>query len=326
MKVLVIRLGSLGDVILTTPVVSALKKKYPECAVTVLTKEEYGGVFKDNPDVAEVIELKKDRSSFLQVVALGDSLDRRFDYVVDLHLNLRSFILRTLTGGVVLKYSKQIFRRRLLVLNSYLPSPLRFFKAESSQVSVIENYFKALKTLGVEYAGEKPYLLFKKRPQKSALLGLAPGGKKFTKRWPVEKFAELCDKASAKGFEIRLFGGREDSAVAEKIKSITKASLQDFTGKTDVLETASLMSECSVVVANDSAPMHIASAADTRVIALFCATTAAFGFAPVYAGNKVLDYELPCKPCGLHGRNRCRLNNFECAEKITVQQVLELLK
>ncbi len=327
MRILLIRFSSLGDVVLVTALAAAIKKQLPDSEISVLTKEEYAGVFAGSKDVSEVIPLKSGKRSFLDICALGENLEKRFDLILDLHANPRSFIVSVLASAKTVRYKKHMLKRRLLVLYSFLRGAFSFLPDIFSGYgdNVIRNYFQAAKTLGVKYENNAPVISVKKPAVKERIAGLACGARYFTKRWPEEKYAKLIIELSRLGFGITLFGGKEDIPAAERIAALSGVKVNNLAGKTGIPELAEAMSSCAFVVANDSAPMHIAAASGTPVIALFCGTSPKFGFAPAYGKNTVLNYGLPCKPCGIHGQKFCWAGGFKCAEMISVKSIVEIV-
>ncbi|MFH1074604.1 MAG: glycosyltransferase family 9 protein, partial [Candidatus Firestonebacteria bacterium] len=121
------------------------------------------------------------------------------------------------------------------------------------------------------------------------------------------------------------FGEKKDKELNSKILAgiKNKQNVTDLSGKTALKEMILRIKECSVLIANDSAPFHIATAVKTPAVAIFCATTPKFGFAVRAKTNRIVNIELPCKPCSLHGGKKCWLGTFECAERVTVSNVIE---
>jgi len=188
------------------------------------------------------------------------------------------------------------------------------------------NYFKALKQLGIDYNGELPEIKtaeVKKSPVKT--IGIHAGGKHNTKRWPAEKFAGVADYFAGKGNRVVLFGDEKGKGINSKILAgvKNKHNITDLSGKTTLKEMILKIKECSVLLSNDSAPFHIAAAVKTPAVAVFCATTPKFGFALRTKNTGIVNVELPCKPCSLHGGKECPMGTFACAEEISVSDVVE---
>jgi len=151
------------------------------------------------------------------------------------------------------------------------------------------------------------------------LAGVHPGAAWATKRWLPERFAELCRRLKSEGLTPVLIGGPGDAALGAEIAAASGAA--DLVGKTDLEELKSLMGRLSLFVTNDSGPMHLAAAAGVPVVAIFGATTRELGFFPYGAGHRVVEADLACRPCGLHGAKACPEGHFLCMRLLSVDQV-----
>lgn len=326
-RILIIRFSSLGDVILATSVLPVLKKRFPQSELTFLTKKEYVEVLDENPNLDAVIGLSRGDLKFGNFVKLAEGFYGRFDLIIDLHVNLRSFFVRAYSGLPAKVYRKAGWRRRRMVGHAFTRGLFPFLpEVYKKEENVIENYFKAPESLGISYEGNLPEIFTPENKQKGApkLIGIHAGGKQNTKRWPAEKFAEVADYYTGKGIQVILFGDENDKEINSGIAALVKnkQNLANLTGKTTFKEMAAKIKECSVLVTNDSAPFHIATAVKTPAVVIFCATTPKFGFAVRAKSNRILNMELPCKPCSLHGGKRCWKGHFGCAEAITVTDVI----
>ena len=163
-----------------------------------------------------------------------------------------------------------------------------------------------------------------KQYEKEPFICIAPSSVWFTKRFPVDRWAQLIDMIPPK-YKIYLMGGPDDHALAESIIELTASKdAQNLCGKMNYLESAALMQSAEMNYTNDSAPLHFAVAMDAPVTGVFCSTISSFGFGPMHSKGKIveIDYPLYCKPCGLHGRKRCPEGHFKCAKDITNDQLL----
>jgi heptosyltransferase-2 len=152
------------------------------------------------------------------------------------------------------------------------------------------------------------------------MIALAPGSVWATKRWPY--YTELARALSADG-RIVIVGGAEDSSLALEIRSAVPDAV-DATGALPLLASAELIGRCSVIVTNDSAPLHLASAMGTPTVAIFGPTVPDFGFGPLAPSRVVVGHEtLTCRPCHRHGPRRCPLTHFRCMRELTPELVAE---
>ena len=156
------------------------------------------------------------------------------------------------------------------------------------------------------------------------LVALAPGTVWNTKRWPKEKFAELCRQLSSYRYGSILIGGREDVALCGEIASLAKVEgVFNAAGRLSLLQSAELLRRCGLIIANDSAPVHLAMAVGTPVLVIFGATVPEFGFAPCGPRDVVVEtIGLPCRPCSIHGGKKCPIGTFDCMRFISSERVL----
>ena len=160
-----------------------------------------------------------------------------------------------------------------------------------------------------------------------ALFGIAPGTIWNTKRWPKERFADVAKLLIDDGHRVVVIGGPEDSSLAREIVTLVgDESIASSAGALTLLESAALIKRCTQLITNDSAPMHMAVAMRTPVLALFGATVPAFGFAPYGRDDVVVETTgLSCRPCSIHGGERCPIGTFECMLNIAPDRVLKLV-
>ncbi|MBI4746488.1 MAG: glycosyltransferase family 9 protein [Deltaproteobacteria bacterium] len=359
MKILIIRLGSIGDVVLTTPVIAALKLSHPDADLDFLVKKEYHELLIGNPKLRRVIPFDgsghKGLKGLLEVA--GELRKEGYRYVIDLHGNLRSRVISALIpGSKTLRYDKQAVKRRLLLLG---------FKAHTKHT--VDAYLSALAPLGAGDSfkiplnppfpkGETLSPSFEKRgegrflksptiylseeeersagsflselgiPEGSPLIGFNPGAGWRTKRWLEEGFIELGKRAVTElGAKVLIFGGPDEVELSERVSDGIGIDAFSVGGKIGLREAAALINRCSVFVTNDSGPMHIVTAVGTSVVAIFGPTVQGFGFSPL-GKSAVVEKELRCRPCSLHGSDSCPKGHFECMKKINADEVFERVK
>jgi heptosyltransferase-2 len=162
--------------------------------------------------------------------------------------------------------------------------------------------------------------------EEQTLIAVAPGSVWNTKRWPEEYFQELIRLLADRHLNIALVGGKEDAGLCERL-SARHPRVMNAAGKLTVLQSADLIRRSDVLVSNDSAPMHLAVAMDTPVLAIFGATVPEFGFAPVGEQNRIQQTDgLPCRPCSIHGGKHCPIGTFECMLRITPAAVFQSVR
>jgi len=334
-KILVIRFGSFGDVILTTPVTRALKEKFADAELHVLTKHEFATVFKNSPYVDKVISFDtKKVSSLSQLLEFSKQLNYvGYNIVIDLHRNLRSRIISlSLDVERKLYYKKEALKRRLLV-----GFGVRF----KSMPHTVDKYLNTLKPLGIEHADRIPFIntddsnemfadkFFKEKSisDTDTVIAISPGAKNMAKMYPKEKFITLINMITAKkNTRVLLIGSKSDEHVIIDIYSGVKDrdKLAVLTAGT-INESAAVIKKCSRFVTNDSGPMHLSVSVGTPVIALFGPTDEDFGFYPLGKDDIVITKGYECSPCSLHGKKVCTKYSYRCLNDITENEVFEKL-
>lgn len=321
-NILVVRFSSLGDVILTTPVFPNLKAEWPNARVTVLTKSQYAPVFEGNPHVDRVW-------TFGGEVSFADIAKRvrqeKFDLILDLHNNLRSYFLRVIAGPpLVVAVNKATLARWKLLLFKW-SSPIL-------EGSVRERILDTLRRINVGVGVDETRLypqnaesVLKKLdlPVGRRLIGIAPGAHHATKRWPFEKFAESANRLGAfPDTTVILLGDKRDENVGNVIAKRLVVDHRNLIGQTTVSELIALTSRLSFLLTNDSGLLHMGEALGVRLVAIFGPTVRALGFAPYRKTSRVVEVRLPCRPCTLHGDDVCPLRHHNCMKEIDVSAVM----
>lgn len=310
---LVLRFSAVGDVILTAPAIGALRAAWPDARIVYAVKERLAHIVEQNPHVDEVIGLRDGEGPLAYARRLRAA---RPSVVLDLHGKLRSRILRALLPGVPkVVWHKRDFRDTLpvkLALRPYhAPMPLarRYHAAVEELVGRELPQGKLQYFLGpgdLEAADEvlRASGLDPARP----LLGLSPGARWATKRWPVERFAGLARRALAQGIQVAVPGSAAEAQLGRLVARLAPGAV-DLSGRLDLRALGGFIARCTAFVANDSGPMHVARALGVPTLALFGSTDPAmFDF----RGHEVLFAGVPCAPCSFFGRRRCPRGHFRC--------------
>ncbi len=318
-NLLVIRLSSLGDVLLATPVIRSVKKAYPDIKLDFIVREEYSDVLRYNPNVDNIISYtseKADTAAFKERLQNGG-----YDLAVDLQNNIRSRRLTKKLGIPVVRFGKKSVEKFLLV-------NFKINKLKSSG-SIPERYAGAIENLKLDDEGLDLFLpedLNREGKKDSNRIGFAPGSKHFTKMWPEEYYIELGRLLSAKGYKVVILGGSIDKEICRKITEALPGSI-NLSGENSLFDTAAAMKNCSAVVCNDSGLMHASCALKIPVLAFFGSTVKEFGFAPYKNNNIVLENNsLSCRPCSHIGKDKCPKGHFKCMTELTPGIAFEKLK
>jgi heptosyltransferase-2 len=342
-KILIIRFSSLGDIVLTSPLISSLKKLFPEYQIDFLVREQYSELVRFNPNITKIITFDVEEGLSGLWKLRKKIFSEKYDIILDIHNNIRSKFIRYGYGipifskSRILKINKNQFIRFLLVhfkINLY-PKPSHKIR------KVWQKYVLTAQPLGINYAGNKIALFFtlveesfaenylKKHKIKEKFIVVAPGAKHLTKRWPPDFFAKLIKKLNLE-FDLRflLVGGSEDEKIEKEIMNdIDSDKVVSIIGKTSILQTAALIKRASCFIGNDSGLVHVASAFGVPTIAIFGSTVEAFGFFPENPNAVVVENKgLICRPCTHIGKKKCPKNHFKCLKEIEIEDIINILR
>lgn len=319
-RILIIRFSSIGDIVLTTPVVRVLRSKYPNADIRFVTKPQYSQLVQPNPYLNGVFCLDNGLN------ALASEL-RAFkpDLVVDLHHNLRTRILRSLVGGKWLAFHK-------LNVEKWLKVNLKVDRLPD--VHVVDRYLDTLKPLGIAGDGKGLDFFFPSdfvAPQlpeayANGYVAVVIAAKFRTKQLPLHKLVELCNGLKR---PIVLIGGPEDMALAEAIQSQTTTPIYNMCGTQSLAGSAWLVKEAEAVITHDTGMMHIAAAFNSRIISIWGNTVPAFGMYPYLTdGRKSYISEvdgLSCRPCSKIGYDTCPKGHFQCMNRQNIDIIIQTI-
>lgn len=329
-KILVVRLSSIGDIILTTPLLRSLRKTYPEARITFLIKKQFEDLLKDSPFIDELITFNKNDgfSGFRKIKRYLK--DQHFDLYLDIHKNWRSHFLRFgLNVKHVGSYRKYIFRRTLLI----------WFKINLYRhiQPVYQRYFQAVKEFGIQYDGQgteihiSPGVSLKVREVllqagyqfDSPLVIICPGATYFNKRWKPEGFIETAKYLiQDKSVFAVVHGGKEDARLCAEITTGIGHGAINLADTLSLSESAALLRFGTLVIANDSGLLHLAQSQKRPVVGIYGATTRELGYFPVEQQSTVIETGLSCRPCTHNGLNKCPRKHFRCMNDIPPERVI----
>jgi len=329
-KILIIQTAFPGDVILTLPLLQVLKKNYPESKIDFLCIPAASVLLKNNPYVNDVIVYDKRNSDTGSFISLVRSLRAgKYDLIISPHRSFRSaFISRLSSAKKTISFDRSSM--------SFLYDEKVIYKKDFHEI--LRN-LSLLEPLGIRsdkiirpelFIGKEEtdaadkFFLESGINQNDKIICIAPGSVWFTKRFPKEKFVKVCDLLQSSGAKIILTGGKSDKDLSRYIISNSEnKNITDAVGKFSFLESAELIRRASHLVTNDSAPLHIANAVGTKVIAVFGATVPGFGFYPYGEEDIVIETKgLKCRPCSIHGGNECPVKTFECMMDIKEDRIV----
>ncbi len=317
MKILVIQTAFIGDVILATPVLLALKRQHPQAEIDVLVRKGNESLLTNFPGLNQVITWDKKRDKTRNLLGLIKEIrGRRYDTVINLQRFGATGLLTALSGAPQrIGFDKNPF-------SLFFTRKVQHAIASASLHETQRNLQLLSNT--PETTPTRPQLfpsasdVEKVKPlQSHPYYCIAPTSVWFTKQVPAEKWLELIRHIRTRHSDAKIYllGGPDDGMASEAIRSKSGDSLvENLCGKLSFLQTAALMQNADWNFVNDSAPLHIASAMNAPVTAYFCSTTPDFGFGPLSDKSKTVQVNgLACRPCGLHGYKKCPKGHFQCA-------------
>ncbi len=310
MKILLIRLSSIGDIVLTSPVIRAIKTQLKPVVLHVITRKSFQSVYANNPYIDKVFGVEKSPDEIIELLKA-----EKYDLLVDLHKNLRSFKLRISLGIKTVTFPKLNWQKYLLV---------RFKIDRMPSVHIVDRYFEAVKSLGIKndqkgldfYIAEEEIQNLPELPDflSKGFFAVVIGGKHNTKILPVSKVAEVVNQLPR---PIVLLGGEEDEIRAKEIESHSNSRVWNACGKLTLGQSAEMIRRADAVLTNDTGLMHIAAAFDKPVVSVWGNTVPQLGMYPYIPAfpervRIIENNKLSCRPCSKIGFDSCPKGHFKC--------------
>lgn len=325
MKFLIIRFSSIGDIVLTTPVIRCLKQQVDDAEVHYLTKNSFGEIIENNPYISKVHLLHNNLND-----VINDLKKENFDYIIDLHNNLRTLkIKRALREIPSFSFNKLNIEKWLLTALKINVMP---------KVHIVDRYLDTVKTFEVKNDGKGlDYFIPQKdivpdndipAAQSLGYIGIVIGAAHNTKKLPLHKLKELCKQIV---YPIILLGGPEDKIAGDEIASIDPVKIYNSCGKFNLNESANLVGRAKLIITHDTGLMHIGAAFKKPVISIWGNTVPAFGMIPYYGKTMVANdlFEINglwCRPCSKIGYSKCPLGHFKCMEKHDIEEIVKTVE
>ncbi len=329
-NILIVQTAFPGDVVLTLPLAQVLHRTYPNAGIDVVVIPRAAELLSHHPAVRNVIVYDK-RGGDAGISGLRRMLTRlrgdSYDIAFVPHRSLRSALLVRL-AGIKLRIGFHTSAGRMFL------NRLVHYDKHSHEV---QRNLALLRAVGVVHSEQVlPELHPSEEDRRRVddflasvhsggrLIAMAPGTVWNTKRWLPDRFAELARRLSSADWEIVLLGGDEDVELCADVASAAAGRAYVAAGMLTLLQSAELLRRCAGLVCNDSAPMHLAVAVRTPVVAIFGATVPEFGFSPLGSSDIVIETKgLSCRPCSIHGGDECPIASFDCMYDISVERVYE---
>lgn len=319
-KVLIIRFSSIGDIVLTTPIIRCAKKQLKDTEIHFVTKDAFKSVLIHSPNIDKLYTFKEDVSE------LYDQLKaENYDVLIDLHKNLRSLRLKQ-------KLKVKSFSFNKLNVQKFLAVKLKQIN-KLPAMHIVERYFETIAPIGVTNDGkgldyfihenEKVGVSSLLTASQNKFVALVVGGSYYTKKIPLNKLVEIC---SAVKLPIIVLGGKEDKMIADELQK-QFPQIVNTCGQYSINQSASIIEQAEWVITSDTGMMHIASAYNKKVISVWGNTIPEFGMAPYLPNNenKILEVKgLDCRPCSKLGYKSCPKKHFKCMNDIDLSGLKEL--
>lgn len=307
LKFLIIRFSSIGDIVLTTPVIRCLRKKYPQATIHYLTKKKFATILQSNPYLDKVLLLEDNFNSTLEEIE-----NEEYDYIIDLHHNLRTLRIKNLIRDIPFYSFNKLNIKKWIYTN---------FKLNTlPHVHIVDRYMATVEKLGVVNDGlGLDYFIPEGEKVKEGdipfshlhgYVAVAIGAAHNTKKLPVEKLKELVEKIE---HPIILLGGKEDFSNGEQIAETDAIKIYNACGKFSLNESADIVRNAKIVISHDTGMMHIAAAFKKNILSVWGNTVPSFGMTPYKTNYEVFQVnKLWCRPCSKTGFNKCPLGHFKC--------------
>ncbi|MGL6268834.1 MAG: glycosyltransferase family 9 protein [Chitinophagaceae bacterium] len=324
MKFLIIRFSSIGDIVLTTPVVRCLKKQLPGASIHFLTKKNFGSILESNPYIDQIHFLEDDMDSLINQLR-----KEKFDFVIDLHNNLRTIRVKQ-----ALKIKSYTFEK--LNVQKWLMTNIKWNILPNNHI--VDRYLKTISHFGVVNDGagldyfipSEKEMVYSELPEifKQGYVGIVTGAAHATKRIPIHKLSEIC---KALGLPIVLLGGKEDQKTGELLAGLDPDKILNACGIYSINESACLVKKARVILTPDTGLMHIAAAFHKPIVAVWGNTVPQFGMYPYYGHfpSASINMEvagLSCRPCSKIGYEACPKKHFKCMEEQDVATIIKKIR
>ena len=317
-KFLVVRFSSIGDIVLTSPVVRCLKNQVENAEIHYITKKRYKSILEANPYITKVHVFEENLFGIFHKLR-----QERYDYIIDLHNNFRSGRIKRRVARPSYSVNKLNLKKLMLV----------YFKIDRlPRKHIVDRYLETVSSLNVknDFKGLDYFINVNDAfnedlpaPFRNGYVAFVIGGSFFTKKLPVNKVSEICQKLE---FPVILLGGQNEYDEGEKILSQSKGNVLNYAGKISLNQSASLVQRANVVLTNDTGLMHIAAAFKKKILSFWGNTVPIFGmypYIPDAVSRRLEVKDLKCRPCSKLGLKKCPKKHFRCMNDIDVDKAIK---
>ncbi len=326
-SVLVIQTAFIGDVVLTIPLLEAVKILWVETELDVMVRPPSDNLLETLPFIRRVWVYDKrgrERGLFGFLKWRRELLRQKYDLAIIPHRSLRSGLLaKSVKIPIRIGFNRgsgRVFHTVVIPYKGYQHEILRNLDLLSP--------FGPLPQVDppVTVPSEEDTRIVNEKlggAEGGSFAALAPGSVWYTKRWPEVYYKELGRSLMSSGYRVVLIGGAEDRELCSRIAAAIGRSALNLAGELTLRQSVEVLRRCAFLVTNDSAPTHLGVAAGTRVLTVFGSTIPDYGFGPYGAQNRTVGIEIYCRPCTDHGRKECPEKHFRCLREITPERVFQ---
>ncbi len=298
-KILLIRLSSLGDIVLTTPAIRAVRDNFPNAHITMLTGKQSADILRENPYLNEIItfdRLAKDKNTGEMWRIIHLLRERKFTLAIDLQRKFRTELLMYFSGA-----TQRVGKGRLCTVRV----------SEKGNKHATSDYFDILHEVGIPAEDQKLELFLAESERREALqrlktagivagrlkVGLFPGASWKLRQWMPERFAAIGDRLVEHfNANVLIFGGPQESELVQKVANLMETRSIPFAGNLQIRQLAACIEQCDLFLTNDTGPMHIAAGVGTRTVSLFGPGNH-IRFQPLGVEHQLIRHDVPCSPC-----------------------------
>ncbi len=329
-KILVFRLSSIGDIILTSALIRCLRNTFPSAQIDFVIKKQFIQLVEHNPHINNVYVVDKNEG-FAGLKRLKQTIaHNKYDVFLDIHKNMRSMFIKTGSrANTVLTFKKRVLKRTLLTafgIDTFKTITPTYMK-----------YIEAAKSIGVSYDGngteifipQKDIISVQQILQEHAItkhdyVVLCPGASFKNKQWLPERFAELASRIiQNQNINVVLIGGKAEQDICKMILETAGNRVLDLSGRLSLMESGAVLSMAKTIVSNDTGMLLMAEALKIPVVGIYGPTARQFGFYPILEKSRWVEVDIPCRPCTKMGKNTCPKKHWKCMRLITTNMVYD---
>jgi len=335
-KILIIRLSSIGDIVLSTHLIRLLRNHFPSAELDFICFSEYQEILNKNKRLSKLHIILKSYLKSSSDKELNDFFKNNeinnYDIIIDLHKNKYSKKIINLSIKNSSKISTKIYKIKKLRLHKL--SLVFFKKPLKNDFQIPDIYLETVREIGIQDDGmgleiwlpdENEYLTVPKKIAENhvPIIAIAPGAAHYTKRYPKEKFLNVMNMLSKNyGAKLILLGGTNDTELCEYLEKSIDTKIDNYCGKTSLAHTTELINNCDLLITNDTGIMHIAAARQVPIVAIFGSSVKELGFTPFRVSNQIVEHQIWCRPCSHIGRESCPLGHFKCMNEILPSDIV----